>query len=537
MSTYFPPELKPQDKITDSFVVVKHLGTGGFAHTYLCEQYADEKIFIRYVVVKVMHNKYADIKEVFTVSKLDSPYIPDIYDFRTRSKLDGLEDYADQHPFIVYKYIAEAQSLDKILLSDSEEEEDNSSEVSKGIDLDDAMLNVFEDIAKAIDYAHSQKIIHRDIKPSNVLVKKETGEGWLIDFGLAQHVSRKKESYEKSLKSFGATRDYVAPELVIEEGDTFVDPDQASEFSDIYSFGVLIYKTLTGKTPFHRGYRGFADQGAPEKASSFVPWLGTKTDQVLERALAYSPTERYESCREFFEELAQATGTAREAREKYELGKQDLVNKDYPLAVVRLDMAYKHFITNPQLEPEIHRYLKEAERLAQRRDKFKEGGKRLEEEDFEEALHLFQQLRPVDERDDFSEETLHENIKQAAYQRVVVTYQTDMRKAAVYWQEFNETYPDFKERKFINGTRISDDEELVGEKLDREHEARILRDRVKLLIEKEEYQRALEILSGIEEDIDAVEEEALLLFVKTLIQWQAVIQEALQPIQGSTSTH
>lgn len=98
-------------------------------------------------------------------------------------------------------------------------------------------LRILEQIASALDYAHSAGVIHRDIKPSNVLIDGND-RALLTDFGL---VFQPKEDATLGT-AFGTPR-YIAPEQAVAS-------DQATAKSDLYSLAVILYEMLTGQTPF-----------------------------------------------------------------------------------------------------------------------------------------------------------------------------------------------------------------------------------------------------------------------------------------------
>src|SRR6266851_755963 len=104
-----------------------------------------------------------------------------------------------------------------------------------------------QQLACAIDYAHTQGLIHRDIKPSNVLLDGQ-GQLYLADFGIVQLFSRDPLAIDQaptSLTSPGqlyGTTAYMAPERL--EGSP-VGPA-----ADIYSLGILLYQLVSGELPF-----------------------------------------------------------------------------------------------------------------------------------------------------------------------------------------------------------------------------------------------------------------------------------------------
>jgi serine/threonine-protein kinase len=104
---------------------------------------------------------------------------------------------------------------------------------------DEVTLGIASDVAAALAHAHSRGVVHRDLKPSNVLFDSE-GHAKLADFGLAR-----QEAGGGTLTDAGTvlgTAAYISPEQAAGEPAGFA--------SDIYSFGVVLYRMLTGRLPF-----------------------------------------------------------------------------------------------------------------------------------------------------------------------------------------------------------------------------------------------------------------------------------------------
>src|SRR5262245_223836 len=94
-------------------------------------------------------------------------------------------------------------------------------------------------IAKAVSYLSTRRLVHRDLKPANILIDaKELVR--ICDFGLARHISSVQKSTAVQTSAFG-TPHYTAPECW--EGVVRVR-------SDVYSFGCIMYALLTGKDPW-----------------------------------------------------------------------------------------------------------------------------------------------------------------------------------------------------------------------------------------------------------------------------------------------
>ncbi|MGW2704275.1 serine/threonine-protein kinase [Streptomyces sp. NPDC001340] len=168
-----------------------------------------------------------------------------------------------------------------------------------------AALRIAAQLASALDAAHEHDLVHRDVKPGNVLVTKGVDSDhpehvYLTDFGLAK----------KSLSltgfttagEFVGTLDYVAPERVAGR--------PVDGRSDLYSLACVVYETLAGAPPFRRDddlELLWAHQyDPPPLLSEERAGIPAAADDVLCRALAKAPDDRYGSCLEFVAALRAA---------------------------------------------------------------------------------------------------------------------------------------------------------------------------------------------------------------------------------------
>jgi serine/threonine protein kinase len=162
--------------------------------------------------------------------------------------------------------------------------------------------------ADALDAAHAKELIHRDVKPANILLDGGGPErpelAYLADFGLTKHAG--SISGMTVAGSFVGTIDYVAPEQI--------DDGSLDGRADLYSLGCVAYEGLTGSPPFRRDTQPAVlwahMQDEPPRASEHRADLPAATDDVVVRALAKDPDERYDSCGEFVSSLADSLGLA-----------------------------------------------------------------------------------------------------------------------------------------------------------------------------------------------------------------------------------
>ena len=159
------------------------------------------------------------------------------------------------------------------------------------------------DVASALDAAHAAGLVHRDVKPANVLIDGD--HAYLTDFGLTKQTDSRTRMTETGV--YVGTLDYIAPEQL--EGKS-VDAR-----TDVYALGCVLYEVLTGQVPFPRNVdtaKMWAHVGEPPPAPTAVaPKLPPKFDEVVARAMAKDPDERYPSAGD----LARAAEAALEGRD------------------------------------------------------------------------------------------------------------------------------------------------------------------------------------------------------------------------------
>ncbi|MFD0265782.1 serine/threonine-protein kinase [Streptomyces sp. NPDC127106] len=170
-------------------------------------------------------------------------------------------------------------------------------------------LRIAGQVASALDAAHAHDLVHRDVKPGNILVAAGTDSDhpehvYLTDFGL----TKKSLSLTgfTTAGEFVGTLDYMAPEQI--------SGRPVDGRCDLYSLACVVYESLAGGPPFEREEDAallWAHQyDPPPPVTEKRPDIAAAADEVLGKALAKVPEDRYDSCLEFVAELRAATGIA-----------------------------------------------------------------------------------------------------------------------------------------------------------------------------------------------------------------------------------
>ena len=262
------------------YAVKDRIGEGGMGTVFLAEGRADGQL----VALKILQAEMAQNEEFRRrferesqyASSLNHPNITRLIEF---GEADGVE-------FMAMEYVPG---------------HDLTVELAAGRIPVERTVQILEQVASALDAVHGSGIFHRDVKPANILVNddEETGEPhcWLTDFGLSKHPTQ-DSSPLTSAGFFVGTCQYVAPEQILADRDL-------DHRVDVYSLGCVLYECLGGDPPFMRPREEqvlYAHiQDPPPKLSQVSPDLPPAIDDVLDRALAKKPEERYDSCGELIE--------------------------------------------------------------------------------------------------------------------------------------------------------------------------------------------------------------------------------------------
>ena len=163
-----------------------------------------------------------------------------------------------------------------------------------------ATIKLITDVLDALDYAHSQDIIHRDIKPANILIEAHTKRPIVSDFGLATTT----RGSEQDSSVITGTPTYMAPEQILN------DPSDGR--TDIYATGVMLFEMLVSRLPLPKYSTAMEllkmrlklkERLFQKKPSEMNPMLTREMDDIVFKAIAHDPENRYATCREFLEAI------------------------------------------------------------------------------------------------------------------------------------------------------------------------------------------------------------------------------------------
>jgi serine/threonine protein kinase len=264
------------------------LGKGGMGEVYRANHtFTGQQVAIKVLYADLMRDEQSSrrfIEEGRVMAGLRHPNIVEFANFFEESG----------RYFLVMEFI-DGETLDNLL-------DRRPLSVEEAIQIADAVLS-------ALEFAHSrsQPVIHRDIKPANIMLSKD-GRVVVADFGIAKAIGREKLTRTQGVVG---TYEYMSPEQV--------RGDEVSFATDLYAFGVTLYKMLTGVVPFpQKSDTGIDCMNAHLTApvppiAEFREGLPDWLQAVLDLTLAKVGRERYASAGELKSALL-AGGASRPAR-------------------------------------------------------------------------------------------------------------------------------------------------------------------------------------------------------------------------------
>ncbi|HVY49717.1 MAG TPA: serine/threonine-protein kinase [Minicystis sp.] len=258
-------------RLVDRYRLVERLGAGAMGVVWSA---IDERL-ARPVAVKVLVRAGLSdeaarrrlTREARAVAQLDHPNVVKVYDTDSTPKGDV---------FVVMELVR-GKTLRALL---------NAGELSPR-----ERLRVLVDVARGLAAAHAAGLVHRDVKPDNIMVRHD-GRGVVLDFGLAKVLEEAQVAIRSTLTAPGVvvgTPEYAAPEQA--------RGLEVTSRADQFGFGVVAFEVFTGRLPWRRAPRMQLllemVTHAPPRLTSLSPWLPAEIDDIVMRALAQDPKNRY----------------------------------------------------------------------------------------------------------------------------------------------------------------------------------------------------------------------------------------------------
>jgi serine/threonine-protein kinase len=276
----------PATPLAGRYEVIGRLGTGGMAHVF----HARDLHLQRQVAIKLLREDLISdaafharfLQEARAVANLSHPNIVTVHDFG----IDG-------HNYFLVMELVDGTDLKTLLRR-------------RGALAVDEALEILTQACAGVGYAHRAGLVHCDLKPQNILVAAD-GRTKIADFGIARALSSIDPS-ESSEVVWGSPQ-YFSPEQAA--------GGPPSPASDVYSLGVILYETLTGRLPFTTtDSDSLAElhlRSAPPPPRSLNPAIPVLLEQVVLKVLSKEPAARYRTADQLGRVLS-GLGNARAAR-------------------------------------------------------------------------------------------------------------------------------------------------------------------------------------------------------------------------------
>lgn len=270
--------------IEGKYKVIEELGRGGMGIVFLGKDiYLDRKVAIKFLLPEY-ENKPKVVRrfqrEAQAMAKLTHPNVAQIYSFGVFGN----------HSYFVMEYIEGTSLEDKL------EVLERKREYLPIIEACDILI----DISKGLNAIHKEEIVHRDIKPGNIAIDVLKNRSVIMDFGLGLI---KSQAPGKQSEIVAGTPAYMAPEMINGKELSLSEGIR----SDIYSFGIMAFETLTGNLPFlssnYLEVFQYHLHKEPPYPSSIRPGIPQSLDLVIHKCIQKDPNDRYANCDQILQDL------------------------------------------------------------------------------------------------------------------------------------------------------------------------------------------------------------------------------------------
>ncbi len=275
-----PGELQPGTVLANRYEIVRILGEGGMGAVYQ----ARDRELDRMVALKIIRSELAGNAEILRRFKQELILARQV----THKNVIRIFDLGEAEgvKFITMEYI-EGQDLRTLLRT-------------KGKLPPSDVINIMEQVCRALDAAHNEGVIHRDLKPQNIMVDKQ-GKVYVMDFGIA------RSTLVPGMTQTGAligTPEYMSPEQA--KG---VELDARS---DLFSLGIIFYEVLTGQAPYQAdtamGLLWKRLQKRARRPIELDSTIPRPLSDIVSKCLEADRDQRYASAAQLLEDLESLHG-------------------------------------------------------------------------------------------------------------------------------------------------------------------------------------------------------------------------------------
>ncbi|UCF37321.1 MAG: protein kinase [Acidobacteriota bacterium] len=274
-------------EVIGHYRIERKLGEGGMGQVFLAQDtILERKVAIKFLSRAAKQNELAQrrfIREAKAAAGLDHPFICEIHEIGEEAG----------NSYIVMEFV-EGQSL--------------AQRLKEGpLPLRQA-LRIVQEIAEALELAHSRGIVHRDLKPANVMLTPQ-GHVKVMDFGLAKRVEPAKGISTSDIQTLSSS---ITNEGTLLGTPAYMSPEQTrgldvDQRSDVFSLGVILHELVTGNHPFRKPtltetITSILRDPPPPLQTSGVATV-SELVQIQKMALAKSPNDRYASVDQLIEDI------------------------------------------------------------------------------------------------------------------------------------------------------------------------------------------------------------------------------------------
>ena len=282
-----------ENKQIGPYKILSPLGEGGMGQVYLAER--NDGVFEQKVALKLPHSSFNT--QMLQRFENERQILAQLTHNNIAHLLDGGTAENDQ-PYIAMEYI-QGKNIDQYCT-------DTIPNLNE-------RLKLILQICSAVTFSHQQLVLHRDLKPSNIIITNN-GQVKLLDFGIAKLLDLDEEAKAKQTATQIMTRYYASPEQL--------QGKPASTHSDMFSLAIIAYELITGYHPFQHANQHEREQNLisgkvmrvtqrTDTSEAFLPELAMipssklkgDLENILLKALSVDPINRYESVKDFANDL------------------------------------------------------------------------------------------------------------------------------------------------------------------------------------------------------------------------------------------